>query len=498
MKKYIYYFIAAALLSSCSSDFLEETPKGNMTTGSYYKTSQQAVSATNAIYDYIISGYSPNGLWDENFGGLFYNYYWVLQDLASDNAGSNNTSNDFKSIDNLEIDKYNKPLEILWRDFYQTVKCCNVVIDKIPGVEMDETLKNQLLSEARFFRGMVYFDLVRMFGDVPLRLHDMTGASDEQMPRTPAIQIYAQIFEDLQFAEKNMNYAARQGGGRPYALSATALLARVYNTYATETGDKSYYQRAIDCAQRVIPSFPMMSNFADLYKIANRFNSEIIYGVNFNTSLSEGWKGGQFLVRLLPNMDTGKGGPNNAQGWEYCTDNLYDSYDANDLRKDVTVKKRFTYNDGSVETLPKAYFFKYWDQSAEPKGNNSDAIFPAIRTAEMYLIVAEASNELHSAPTAEAKNALKAVRTRAGLGNNPIPTSYTDFKKAVLDEYRHEFAMEGHRWFDLKRMLAPQEFVNVIKTAKSSSKPRVENRYFPIPQREINLSNGQLTQNDGY
>ncbi|WP_092114080.1 RagB/SusD family nutrient uptake outer membrane protein [Prevotella sp. KH2C16] len=497
MKKYIIVLSILGLVSSCNN-FLDEIPKGETTTESYYKTPEQAVAATNAIYDYLIIGYSPNGLWDENYGGVFYNYYWIFQDLFSDNANSNMSGSDYTSIDNLQIDQYNTPLKLLWRDFYQTIKCCNIVLDKVSATEMDITLKNNLLGEARFWRAMMYFDLVRMFGDVPFRTHDIEGADEERIGRTSSDIIYQQIIEDLKFAEENLKYSDRQGGGRPYALSATALLARVYNTYAYHSGDKSYYQKAIDCAKKVIPAFPLMADFGDLFKIENRFNSEIILGINFNTSLSEGWKGGQFLVRLLPNTDTSKGGPNNAQGWENATEDLYESFSSSDKRRDITLKRSFTYNDGTQEDLKKPYIFKYWDRTAEPNGNNTDAIFPAIRTSEMYLIIAEASNELNKGANAEAVSALEAVRTRAGLTSDGISNDYASFKTAVLNEYRHEFVMEGHRWFDLTRMCSPDEFVQRIKAAKPNSNPQTYEVLFPIPQREIALSGGVLTQNEGY
>ena len=90
--------------------------------------------------------------------------------------------------------------------------------------------------------------------------------------------------------------------------------------------------------------------------------------------MSEGWKGGQFLVRLLPALD----GVSNAQGWENATEDLWNSFDQqNDQRLDVTLKRSFTYSDGSVEDFDKPYVFKYWDSQAEPKGNNTEAIFPA-------------------------------------------------------------------------------------------------------------------------
>lgn len=495
MKKYILAALFCGTFTFCScSGFLDEVPKGQITTESYYRTEQHAISATNAIYNYLIMGYSPGGLWDKNYGGVFYNDYWVLQDLFSDNANSQQASIQYTSVDNMQIDQYNEPVELLWRDFYQTIKCCNVVIDKVPAIDMDDILKKHLIAEAKFFRGMMYFDLIRMFGDVPLREHNLESADEGSMVRVSKDEIYKLIFEDLITAETDLKYSPRYGGGRPYPESASALLARVYLTYAAEHNDTEYYELAVKKADAVIPKFPMLENYADLFKISNRFNSEIIWGANFSASLSDGWAGAQFLVRLLPNMD----GVDNAQGWESATENLYSSFNANDARLPVVLKRSVTYQDGTVKQFAEPYVFKYWDQEAEPKGNSTDAIFPAIRTAEMYLIKAEALNAINQGPTPDAVKAIKKVRDRAGLASDNLPTDYEGFKKVVLEEYRHEFVMEGHRWFDLTRMCTPQEFVDIIKAAKPDATPQLYHVRFPIPQRERDLSQGQITQNEGY
>lgn len=495
MKSKIASFLVcgALALSSCSG-FLDEEPKGSITSENYYKTEKDAISATNAIYDYLIVGYAPGGLWDKNYGGVFYNDYWVLQDLFTDNAESNQSSIQYTSVDNMQIDQYNEPVELLWRDFYQTIKCCNVVIDKVPAIDMNETLKRHLLAEAKFFRAMMYFDLVRMFGDVPLREHNVEGVDEQILPCAPKEDVYELIISDLQTAETDLTYEDRLGGGRPYAESASALLARVYLTYAAEYDAMDYCQRAIEKANQAIAKFPMMSKYADLFKIANRFNSEIIWGANFSSALSQGWKGAQFLVRLLPTLN----GVDNSQGWENATEDLYNSFEANDQRRDVTLQYSFTYSDGTVEEFDKPYVFKYWDQEAEPKGNNTEAIFPAIRTAEMYLIKAEALNEINHGANSEAIEAIQQVRGRAGLTSDHLPTDYAGFKKALLAEYRHEFVMEGHRWFDLTRMCTPEEFVNIVKAAKPDATPQTYHMKFPIPQREIELSQGAITQNEGY
>ena len=115
----------------------------------------------------------------------------------------------------------------------------------------------------------------------------------------------------------------------------------------------------------------------------------------------------------------------------------------------------------------------------------------------MYLIIAEAANELNHGANQEAFSAIQTIRNRAGLTDD-VPTDYDGFKQTLLDEYRHEFVMEGHRWFDLTRMCTPQEFVEIVKKAKPDSTPKTYHVKFPIPQREINLSQNKIAQNEGY
>lgn len=500
MKKTYFYlsiWIGSTLLFPACSDFLDEEAKGSQVDKNYYKTESDAIAATDAIYSCLISDADAYNLWSDHFGGLFYNDFWELPELMSDNAISKQSSPEYQSINKFQIDAHSIRVACLWHDFYTTINVCNTVIAKVPAIHFtDEIKKNQLIAEAKFFRALCYFELTRFFGDVPLHTVPTESVAEAQIPRTSVEQIYPLILEDLNFAEKNLRYEDRLGYGRPYPLSACALLARIYLTLGQKEKNNAYLKNAVEKADAVIPAFPMGS-YAELFKLENRFKGERIWEVNFNGSLSQGWKGNQFLVRLLPKMDTKKGGPNNAQGWIAATKNLYNIFAPNDKRRDITLFKSFTYTDGSVEIFDAPYFCKYWDRIAEPKGNESDATFPYLRTAEMYLIKAEALNEINQNPTQPAKDALNAVRRRAGL-ENITANNYTDFKKAVLAERRLEFAMEGHRWHDLVRMCRLDEIVDLVGAAKPGITPREANYLFPIPNNDIIISNGRLTQNKGY
>lgn len=500
MKRINILFMAfgAFLVNTSCNDFLDETPISMITQENYYKTAADAEAGTNAIYDFLIAGYAPAGLWDENFGGLFYNDFWELQELMSDNAVSKQSSAEFNSLSDFKVDSYNSRIRTLWRDFYQTIKACNTVIEKVPAIPMDDTHKNQLIAEAKFFRAMCYFELVRFYGDVPLQTTPVTDVEAANTPRTPVAEIYPTIISDLQFAEQNLKVEARQGNGRPYALSASALLSNVYLTFGVKNRDMEILKESVKKAEAVIPSFPLFINYAEIYLLANRFKGEHIFDVNFSASLSDGWKGNQFLVRLLPKMDTNLGGPANGLGLDAATDNLYNSYEAGDKRRDVTLFKSFTYpTDGSKVTFDAPYFCKFWDRAAEPKGNNSDACYPYLRSAEMYLNKAEALNEINNGPTTEAVEALNVIRRRAGL-TAISPTTYSDFKTAILKERRSEFAIEGHRRNDLIRMCTLEEMQAIILAAKPTAQPKKANLLYPIPQRDIDISNGVLKQNTDY
>lgn len=278
-------------------------------------------------------------------------------------------------------------------------------------------------------------------------------------------------------------------------------MARVYLTVGIKQNNREYLEKAVAKADLVIPAFPLEPDFEDIFKLENRFKGERIWEINFSASLSQGWYGNQFLVRLLPKMDTEKGGPSNAQGYDAATEDLYNAFETApkmDKRRNVTLFKTFTYPvDGSMVTFDAPYFCKYWDRVAEPKGNESNATYPYLRTAEMYLIKAEALNELNNGPALPAVTALNTIRARAGL-DGTTATTYNDFKRAILAERRYEFAIEGHRWHDLVRMCTFQEMKDMVMNAKPQATPVPANMLFPVPFREIDASNKVLTQNEGY
>ena len=504
--------VAAPLLMAGCSGFLEETPLSNLTDKNYYQTQEDAEGAVNAIYECV--GIGSVGFWvgtgnaNTPYGGTFYNNFWICQDLFADNATHDNAV--YADFDNFGLYERDDKVKELWYSFYRAINTANTAIDKIPEIDMDATLRTHLVAESRFWRGLLYGELAKIWGDVPLRLHASTSVDELFLvEREDRVAVLDQALTDLQFAIDNLTTGYRDGYGRPDATMATAVYAKVSMIKAAVTGDREAWQNAADYAETVIKSekYDLFPNFKDNFIIANKHGIESVVSINYGGD--DLWKS-QFNVSLLPPeirtySPSGTEGPENANYWIIPTDNLYDSYADGDTRRDATIMKSFTYSDGSTLVFEgtakyNQYFCKYWDTSVELGGKNSDQNYPYMRYSEVLLIYAEALNELNNGPTTEAYDAINKVRDRAfqdnGSGAHDLSNlSYTQFRKAILDERRWELVLEGSRWFDLVRL--SENFTATIKQTKPQSYVEDKHKLFPIPQYERQL-NDKITQNPGY
>ncbi|PLX16982.1 MAG: RagB/SusD family nutrient uptake outer membrane protein [Marinilabiliales bacterium] len=450
----------------------------------------------NALYDYLSVG--TDYLWDPGFGGIFFNDYWVLQDLLSDNCFETLSSPEYRNISEFRFTPDNQRFELYWQDLYKTINAANVVIAKVPNIEFNEQHRLHLESEARFVRAMMYFELVKYFGEVPLTITPTESADEAFISRTNLDDVYNVIISDLEFAESNLSNNYRVGDGRPVPFAATALLGKVFLT-------KGDYDNAAEKLYDVIESgkFYLWPDYADIFKISNMNSGEIIFAVNFSGTLSEGFKPNQYHVRLLPSgLDVDGEGPENAHGLELPTDNLFNSFNPLDRRRSVTFITSYTYSDGTTINF-EPHIGKFWDQEAEPRGNNTNSDVIYLRYADVLLMYAEALNETNNGPTTEAYNAINEVRKRARYNGvveqNILPDlsglSYSEFCDAILNERRLEFVMEGSRYNDLRR------FGKLVEAVEASGKENINPQDFhyllPIPQRERDL-NTKLTQNTGY
>jgi hypothetical protein len=365
-------------------------------------------------------------------------------------------------------------------------------------MKIDEKLKARLIGEARFLRGLLYFDLVRLFGDIPL----MLNVQDPVYPKKAlSAAIFDQVIADLSFSEKNLpaSYPVNNGKGRATSGAAKGLLAKVYLT-------QKNYPKAISYCKEIIASgqYALWADFQDAFRIPNSNGKEALFTVGFgtgNNSISF-WEVGQFNVRLLPKELTESVASINAQGWQVATKSLLNAYDPLDRRREVTLLTEVPSKSGSTIYI-EPHIQKYWDKITEPQGGNTENDFPYLRYADVLLMYAEALNEQNNGPTTEAYDAINAIRKRARFDGkkerailpNLSGLNYTQFKEKLLLERRLEFVGEGHRWFDLVRF---NQLETAVKAAKVKANPMAFHKLFPIPQEEIDLNNNLLPQNPGY
>jgi hypothetical protein len=474
-------------------NLLEEDPKDQVFVDNFFQTENDATAAVNSIYGILNATSSA-----PSFGGVYFSTYWVGSGLASDEMENRLAATDLDQLATFTHRPVNGLLYEFWSLAYKGINNANFAIGGIPSVKADVTFKNNRLGEAHYLRAMLYFDLLRMFGDIPLIVR-LDGETTP--PRNPAADVYTQIIADLQFAELNLpeSYQASNGLGRATKGAATGLLAKVFLT-------RGEWQKCIDQCNTIINSgkYALYQDFADAFKVPNENGKETLFGVGFgsaNNSISF-WEEGQFNVRLLPKQLSGQIPGVNAQGWQVATQHLYDSYHPQDRRREVTLLTKINNTDGSTTTV-EPHIQKYWDKVNEPLAGNTSHDFPYLRYADILLMKAEALNELNNGPNADAYDAVNQVRKRARFnGTTELPIlpdlqgiSYQDFKDALLLERRHEFVAEGHRWFDLVRF---KKLEALVPLAKSGVQPQDFHYLFPIPQGEIDLNQNLLPQNSGY
>lgn len=472
--------LMAFLFPSCK-EFLEEDPQDRIATSNFYKTESDAISAVNAIYGHL------NAQSGDTFGGVYHSNFWITVGLASDEMLNNQVGNtDADQLANFTYSPQNGIVTDVWKQHYKAITLANIAIARIPSIDMNETLRTRLVNEAKFLRALLYFDLVRMFGKVPLLLKE----EEPLKPNAAEVDaIYDQIIADLTDAE-GLPVTQTDGRGRATKGAAKAILAKVYLT-------RHQYDLCVTKAKEVIDmdEYELWDDFSDAFRIRNRGGKEAIFSVGFGDAGGKiiFWEGGQFHVRLLPTMLMGPI-TTNTLGWQVPTTALATSYTSSDERGPVSVFDHFTETVEDTDydiPFDKYYFRKYWDVEAPKEFTNEQCTqdYPVIRYADVLLMYAEALNE-DSNPT-DAHTYLNMVRERAGL-DDLDGLDQDQFRAAVLEERKLELAGEGQRWFDLVRTGTLE---SLVPLAKAGVIPQSRHYLFPVPQRERDL-NPSLPQND--
>ncbi|MGJ1287664.1 RagB/SusD family nutrient uptake outer membrane protein [Sphingobacterium multivorum] len=541
MKKtsYIYHsmLFGSLILGSCSSSFLDVEPMTSVLESNFYKTIADADMALVGCYD----GYQRT---TSNGSQSFY----LTAEVSADNCFGGTGTTDgrsFQAIDRFDIAQSQSDNNIFdgtWSDYYAGIFRCNTLLGKLDGTDFsgNTTARARIEGETKFLRATMYFDLVRLFENIPL----LTSPTNENIPQSDPKAIYQLIVSDLKFAAANIpataypKSAAATNDGRATPFAAKALLARVYLFYSGYYGGEDIgvsKAEALAGLEEVIGSgqFALVADFKNLWpaasyipnasnntldisKYAGKGNAEVVFAQKFNnTSNYNGYVDGNRWVVFLGLR--GKNWSPYGQGWGACTvsKKFFNEFDNTDTRKTASNididGENITGFDLKDQREYTGYTIKKYAPTALPDGTTNtggdkdmqlsqDQDYFVIRYADVLLMAAELGS-------ANAQKYFDEVRKRAYKTNF---VSLAVSKNNILKERKFEFAFEGIRYWDVLRQglnnaAATLETTEDVLSGSVPEKVIVTKERFlttkgfmQIPNKQITLSNGVLKQNAGW
>jgi len=513
MKKNYVKYTAVFLLgigafSSCKKSFLETTPKGEFAEANYYQTPTEAFAGLAAAYGPLTTETGGlDGTYTDPLGPL----NAASDDCYAGGGGSSDTP-DWQAANNYPaLTSTQGPQAGFWPINFLGISSANIILSKLSGVPgLSTALQTEYTGEALFLRAHYYFDLERLFKNVPLITQPLTPADIYDQPQAKPAAVYAQIEADLTTAIADLP-ATRPASedGRVTQGAAVALLGKVYlyeQKWAQAATELALVNGTTPGQASATYGYKLLANFASIFDPNNKFNSESIFEIARTASGNYTWNNwDQFKSNVYVQMAGPRNysGPIYAGGWGFnpITLGLVAAYKT-PYYGGTTVDPRYGYTildmDSLVAVQNTSYQASYQNTGyfllkyapltkfLSPTGVNilnfpNDYI--EIRLADTYLMEAEALVNAGT-NTARAQALMDAVRARVGLAS--VPVTLANLKA----ERRLELATEGHRWFDLVRWGdAPTALASKGFTAG-------KNEIFPIPLSE--LSNTKLIQNPGY
>jgi len=507
MKKYtIFYLLVLLTITSCKKSFIELTDPNAVTIEDSFKTESDVQLYINGTYNALRSSDNIG----ENSG--------LYTDERSDDTGRNDAQsnsgipfqfNDFSLLPS------NGNLKSHWVSLYGAISRCNIVTSSIDQVTFaNPATKLNFLAEAKFIRALMYFQLVRKWGPVPIVTKRLATPAEvtELTFRQPEPAVYAQIVADLKDGLSSSLPNLQTGGnaGRVSKAAINALLGQVYLTMGATLADNKAENLTnantyLTAAYNMRPFTALTAvSYADVFDVNKKATNpeaifEIVYkqgDLNYSSSIAAN---NQALGETVNSQKIALAGGGN------ITRDLVLDYEAGDVRKDLSLK--FANNT----TIQDYFVTKYRDVSsaAGPNGYGGNNT-PVIRFADVILMLAEVN--MLQGNNAAAIPYLDMVRTRAGLPtyavsrtNATYNTKYPTLKLAILHERRVELAFEHIRWFDLIRFFNPTELVAFFKAKSQAdfgqaklSNFTTKDRYYPIPLDEYKLNPEKMYQNPGY
>lgn len=467
MKKIIFTIFSLSVLVSCSSDLLDVNPEAKKVSSQFYTNSAEIEQGIVSVYGAL------------QYTGQYQLGMPALGELPSDNTYDEVPANDaftYGELDFFTIQPNNSLIASIWKDNYIGIQQANIILTRIGNIpDMTDALKNTRIGEMKFLRALMYFNLIRVYGDVPLVLKETTNVNDYfGQPRTPVAEVYSAIETDLKDAINLLPTTTTQKG-RVTKAAALGILGKVLLT------QKKYAESLTYLSQIEGLGYQLLTDVTKIFDVANENNAEIIFDVQFASGLNGNSEGSTAFQMFSPS-----GSVSGAKGHNLPTKEVYNLYSAGDIR-------RSAYIGLTSSGIPFSKKLVKTSNTIADGGSN----FVVLRLADVFLMIAECFAE--QSDFINANLYVNKIKSRAGIATVNLSTK--DLLLNEIDrERRLELIGEGHRWFDLIRTgkaisVMTSHFNN--NQGYSTAQIKEHHLLMPVPQGQIN-TDPALKQNPGY
>lgn len=503
-----YKFIAGLsilLLSGCSESFLDVAPTGRLTSESYLTTDDEVKTALIGVYNSMQHNFS-NGSWAS---------VYFVKNLPGDDCLAGSSEGDqtgYQNIDDFAIQTDNDKLVLIWTNFYKTISSCNTIVNKVEG---DTDAKKQMIAEAKAIRAYCYFEMVTLWGGVPLMTENPTDEALYHRPRAAVSEVYAQIEKDLTEAIPDLPLKSEYSAADIFRFSkgtAQAYLGKAY-LYQEKYADAATQFAAVIASAE----YDLEPNFADIWSIESEFGIESLFEISYTSQEYYDWGTFPWGGGNESNIEVQLQGPRSdlydltnsslpiINGWGFNVPSAIIGQafeEENDVvRGSATLISAADFEaTGGAILDPDAHDYegymrlKYATRATETGDQgimelNYSTNWRLLRYADVLLMAAEAYH--FNGEDGKALIEINKVRDRAQL---PDITASDDMFQSIVKERQLELAFEATRYWDLVRWGLAEEALGDLgyKSGK--------NELFPIPQNEI-IANNEMTtadQNPGY